>query len=69
MVGRNSQFYGLTREEREQLGCIEYKALKLLSCLVPAYLLTFQVVGSIALGSFISIHQSSLAYDNGSTPW
>jgi hypothetical protein len=69
MVGRNSQFYGLTRHEREQLGCIEYKALKFLSILVPAYLLAFQVLGSIALGSFISQHQANLAYENGSTPW
>lgn len=69
MVGRNSQFYGLTRDEREQLGCIEYKALKLLSILVPAYLFVFQVVGSIALGAFISAHRADTAYQNGVKPW
>jgi hypothetical protein len=69
MVGRNSQFYGLTRHDREQLGCIEYKALKFLSVLVPVYLLAFQVLGSVALGTFISLHQADLAYENGSKPW
>ncbi|CAG8952698.1 hypothetical protein HYFRA_00008941 [Hymenoscyphus fraxineus] len=69
MVGRNSQFYGLTRDEREQLGCIEYKALKLLSILVPAYLISFQVIGSIAFGSFISARQADVAYQNGVEPW
>lgn len=69
MVGRNSQFYGLTRDEREQLGCIEYKALKLLSILVPAYLFVFQVIGSIAFGAFISAHRADTAYQNGVKPW
>lgn len=29
-VGRNSQFHNLTEEDREQLGGIEYRSLKLL---------------------------------------
>lgn len=29
-LGRNSQFYNLTDEDREKLGGIEYRALKLL---------------------------------------
>lgn len=29
-VGRNSQFFGLSQEDRERLGGIEYRALKLL---------------------------------------
>lgn len=29
-MGRNSQFYNLTAQDRERLGGIEYRALKLL---------------------------------------
>lgn len=29
-VGRNSRFYNLTKEDRERLGGIEYRSLKLL---------------------------------------
>ena len=69
IVGRNSQFYGLTREEREQLGCIEYKALKLLSIMVPLYIFAFQFVGSLVLGAFISSRRADTAYENGVKPW
>ncbi|KAF4626697.1 hypothetical protein G7Y89_g11456 [Cudoniella acicularis] len=69
IVGRNSQFYGLSREEREQLGCIEYKALKLLSCLVPAYLIIFQILGSVGLSTYIALNRPSVALANGVNPW
>ena len=35
VVGRNSQFHDLTEEELEELGGVEYRALKLLLWLVP----------------------------------
>ncbi|KAH8672568.1 cation transport protein-domain-containing protein [Tricladium varicosporioides] len=69
IVGRNSQFYGLTRGERQQLGCIEYKALRLLSYLVPIYLVTFQVLGSIGLSCYIALNHPAIALENGVNPW
>lgn len=53
-VGRNSLFNisELTDEQVEELGGIEYKALNLLSWLVPAYALCTQLVGFIMLSSF-----------------
>jgi hypothetical protein len=50
-VGRNAQFYGLTNEERELIGGIEYRALNLLSIIVPMYFICWQVFGCIALGA------------------
>ncbi|KAH6680618.1 putative potassium transporter [Halenospora varia] len=69
IVGQNSQFYGLTRGERQQLGCIEYKALRLLSYLVPIYLVTFQVLGSIGLSCYIALNRPAIALENGVNPW
>ncbi|OAA62490.1 Cation transporter [Niveomyces insectorum RCEF 264] len=68
-VGRNAQFHGLTREEREQLGGCEYRALKLLSVVVPLYFLLWQLLGCIALGAWIHNHMGSVATANGINPW
>ncbi|CAK7272801.1 hypothetical protein SEPCBS119000_005315 [Sporothrix epigloea] len=68
-IGRNAQFHGLTREERERLGGCEYRALKLLVVVVPLYFFLWQLLGCIALGSWINGHMSSVATDNGINPW
>lgn len=34
MVGRNSQFHGLTEEVLEELGGVEYRAIKILRPLI-----------------------------------
>ena len=39
LVSRNSRFHHLTDAQREELGGVEYRALDLLSKLVPAYIL------------------------------
>ncbi|KAF8342643.1 cation transport protein-domain-containing protein [Cantharellus anzutake] len=44
VVGRNSRFHGLTKEELEELGGVEYRALKLLLWLVPAYHFGWQLI-------------------------
>lgn len=47
-IGRNSQFYNLSTEDREQLGGIEYRSLKLLLKIVVgeyAPLIAFAVCG------------------------
>lgn len=68
-VGRNSQFYGLTRDEREQLGGCEYRALKLLFVVVPLYFFLWQLLGCIALGAWINNSMASVATGNGINPW
>ncbi|KAI0594794.1 TrkH-domain-containing protein [Biscogniauxia sp. FL1348] len=68
-VGRNGQFHDLTTEERENLGGTEYRALKLLSIVVPLYSFCWQFFGCIALGAWIANNQPQPALDNGISPW
>ncbi|KAI0449080.1 TrkH-domain-containing protein [Xylaria acuta] len=68
-VGRNAQFHGLTSEERERLGGTEYRALRLLSVIVPVYFVSWQVLGSVALGAWIANYQPQPALDNAISPW
>ncbi|EJU04228.1 hypothetical protein DACRYDRAFT_114599 [Dacryopinax primogenitus] len=39
VVGRNSNFFGLTSDQLEELGGVEYRALGLLLWLIPSYML------------------------------
>ncbi|KAL9087245.1 MAG: hypothetical protein Q9165_006739 [Trypethelium subeluteriae] len=48
-VGRNSLFIGLTEEQREELGGIEYRALKTLAIILVAYFVGFHIFGVISL--------------------
>ncbi|KAJ8119734.1 hypothetical protein ONZ43_g3380 [Nemania bipapillata] len=68
-VGRNAQFHGLTSEEREKLGGTEYRALRLLSVIVPIYFVSWQFFGSVALGAWIANNQPQPALDNAISPW
>ncbi|KAF2964967.1 hypothetical protein GQX73_g8621 [Xylaria multiplex] len=68
-IGRNAQFHGLTSEEREKLGGTEYRALRLLSVIVPLYFVSWQVLGSVALGAWIANNQPQPALDNAISPW
>jgi hypothetical protein len=68
-VGRNAQFHGLTDDEREHLGGTEYRALKVLSIIVPVYFFSWQILGCIALGAWISNNQPQPAQDNAINPW
>lgn len=68
-IGRNGQFHDLTDEEREFLGGVEYRALRLLFVLVSVYFVVFQVLGAIALGAWMSVHSSSAAAVNSQNPW
>lgn len=67
--GRNSQFHGLTSEERERLGGCEYQALRVLSIIVPLYFVLWQVCGCIALGAWIGRVQPEAPLRNGINPW
>ena len=68
-VGRNAQFHNLSTEERELLGGTEYRALKVLSVVVPAYFFLWQVLGCLALGAWISVNLPGPARANAISPW
>ncbi|KAI0890967.1 TrkH-domain-containing protein [Annulohypoxylon nitens] len=68
-VGRNGQFHDLTREEREELGGTEYRALKLLAIVVPVYFFSWQFFGCISLGAWITNNLPQPAEKNGISPW
>ncbi|KAL1626341.1 hypothetical protein SLS56_006925 [Neofusicoccum ribis] len=57
-IGRNSQFYNLSTEDREQLGGIEYRSLKLLLKIVTAYFFGLHIFGAICLAGWIQTADS-----------
>jgi hypothetical protein len=48
-VGRNSAFVDLTEEQREELGGIEYRALKLLALILVCYYVGFHLLGAVCM--------------------
>jgi hypothetical protein len=68
-VSRNSQFHDLSSEEREQLGGHEYRALKILSVVVPLYFFLWQLLGCLALGAWVSYNMHDIAVASGINPW
>ncbi|KAL9115959.1 MAG: hypothetical protein Q9227_000327 [Pyrenula ochraceoflavens] len=64
-IGRNSQFHNLTEEEREALGGLEYRAVKLLSQIVPVYYVLWQLLGAIGVGAWMHNVRPYLARENG----
>lgn len=68
-IGRNGQFFNLTAEEREYLGGVEYRALKLLIATVTTYFVAFQVFGAIALGAWIAVNDPYVTRENSQNPW
>ncbi|EME81574.1 uncharacterized protein MYCFIDRAFT_107046, partial [Pseudocercospora fijiensis CIRAD86] len=56
-TGRNSMFVGLTSEQREELGGIEYRALKLLAKILIAYYVGFHLLGMLILLPWIASTQ------------
>jgi Trk-type K+ transport system membrane component len=52
-IGRNSFFVNLTEEQREELGGIEYRALKTLALVLTCYFFCFHFLGYICLVPWI----------------
>ncbi|CAG8909512.1 unnamed protein product [Penicillium egyptiacum] len=52
-IGRNSQFHNLSAEDRETLGGIEYRSLKLLLKIVVGYFFGLHLFGAICLVGWI----------------
>lgn len=61
-LGRNSTFVDLTEEQREELGGIEYRALKTLAIVLVCYFLGFHVLGVVCFVPWIL--RSSPYYQN-----
>ncbi|KAF8425485.1 cation transport protein-domain-containing protein [Tirmania nivea] len=55
-VGRNSAFVDLTEEQKDELGGLEYRALKLLAKILVGYMIIFQVIGLMGLLPWIMTH-------------
>lgn len=68
-VGRNGQFFDLTDEQREYLGGVEYRALKILFNIVAIYFVLWQVLGAITLGAWLSVHSTSITNVNSQNAW
>ncbi|KAL2852434.1 cation transporter [Aspergillus pseudoustus] len=52
-LGRNSQFLNLTAEDREMLGGIEYRSLRLLLKIVMGYFFGLHLIGIVSLVAWI----------------
>lgn len=51
-IGRNSNFVDLTEDQREELGGIEYRALKLLLLILGFYFFGFHILGALTLSTW-----------------
>jgi hypothetical protein len=68
-VDRNAQFHSLSSEEREHIRCVEYQAVRLLSYVVPIYIVAWQVFGCVTLGTYMSCKGQSATAANAVKPW
>ncbi|KAI9676440.1 MAG: low affinity potassium transporter [Caeruleum heppii] len=69
-IGRNSAFIDLTEEQREELGGIEYRALKTLAIILVGYFVGFHLLGVVCLFPWIkrSGTYSSIVREVGQSP-
>jgi len=69
-LGRNSNFVDLTEEQREELGGIEYRALKLLAWILVCYFVGFHLLGTVVLTPWINHtpHYRKVVTDVGISP-
>ncbi|KAL4894830.1 cation transport protein-domain-containing protein [Aspergillus ambiguus] len=70
-VGRNSNFVDLTEEQRDELGGIEYRALKTLAVVLISYYVLFHLLGIICLVPWIlTTHWGKVVTEIGQgRPW
>ncbi|KAL2821817.1 cation transport protein-domain-containing protein [Aspergillus cavernicola] len=70
-VGRNSNFIDLTEEQRDELGGIEYRALKTLAVVLISYYVCFHALGVICLSPWImETHWGKVVTEAGQgRPW
>ncbi|KAH6706528.1 cation transport protein-domain-containing protein [Leptodontidium sp. MPI-SDFR-AT-0119] len=68
-IARNSQFYNLGEAERERLGGVEYKAIQLLSVIVPLYFILWQLLGCLGIGAYVANNRADTTRKNGLNPF
>lgn len=70
-VARNSNFVDLTEEQRDELGGIEYRALKTLAIVLTSYYLFFHILGMVCLvGWIMTTHWGQVVEQIGQgRPW
>jgi hypothetical protein len=68
-TGRNGQFFGLSRAEREHLGGVEYRAITMLAYVVPVYFTLWQLLGCLSLAAYFAHNKADVARENGINPW
>jgi hypothetical protein len=68
-IDRNAQFHSLSSQEREHLDCVEYQAVRLLSYVVPAYIIAWQFFGCIAIGAYMACDERGAAAANAVNLW
>ena len=71
-VARNSNFIDLTEEQRDELGGIEYRALKTLAVVLITYYLGFHIFGLVSLVGWIMTEDSwgnVIREDGLGRPW
>lgn len=68
-IGRNSTFHHLTEAERLKLGGVEYRAVSLLTLIVPIYFFLWQILGGLGIGAYIARNRASTTEENGLNPW
>ncbi|KAK6810552.1 hypothetical protein RU639_013753 [Aspergillus parasiticus] len=70
-VARNSNFVDLTEEQRDELGGIEYRALKTLAIVLTSYYLFFHILGMVCLvGWIMTTHWGQVVTEIGQgRPW
>ncbi|PYI29979.1 cation transporter [Aspergillus indologenus CBS 114.80] len=69
IISRNSQFHGLTPEEREKLGGVEYRAVSFLLVIVTLYWVVFVICGIVGMGSWVAVNHPEKARENGLSPF
>jgi Trk-type K+ transport system membrane component len=71
-VARNSNFVDLTEEQRDELGGIEYRALKTLAVVLICYYIGFHVIGAVSMIGWIMTenHWGNVVRSDGiGRPW
>lgn len=69
-VGRNSAFIGLTEEQKEELGGVEYRSLKLLAKVLIGYYFGIGILGIVSFlpYSYLKSNFTRLFYSEGYNP-
>lgn len=68
-IARNSQFSNLSSAERQRLGGVEYRAITMLSVIVPLYFVLWQLLACLGMGAYLAMHREDTTLANGLNPW